>query len=237
MAKILLAEDERAISDIVKFNLERNKYEVDTAYDGIECLEKFKKENYDLVLLDIMMPSKDGYKCCEEIRKISNVPIIMLTALEEEADKVKGFEMGIDDYVIKPFSNIELICRIKANIKRNIESLIQKEDIKDVVAERKELKEFGLVVENATKTVQRYGKPIDLSITEYEVLWFLVSNMNRTITREELTEEVWKTNFYDNRTVDVTVHRLRQKIQVKGKPEVIYTRRGVGYYIPSLEEV
>lgn len=223
--KILVVDDEIAIADIISYNLENEGYEVTTANDGIDCLEVMKEEEPDLVILDVMMPRMDGFETLEEIRKTSLVPVIMLTAKEEEQDRIKGLELGADDYVVKPFSMRELIARVKANFRR--------QDFENKVPEEDEIIEEGdLVIDPVKYEVQKRGEVVELTLREFELLKFLASDPGTVFSREELLEKVWGYEYYgDIRTVDVTVRRLREKIEDEGKDfTYILTKRGVGYY-------
>lgn len=223
--RVLVVDDENAIAEIIKFNLEREGYEADIANDGEECLNIIDKKEYDLIILDVMMPKVDGFTALKEIRKKYKVPVIMLTAKEEEVDKILGLELGADDYVVKPFSMRELIARVKAILRRC--------DIEASVVENPEVIEAGdLVIDLNKYETTKNGKVIELTLREYELLKFLASNKDQVFSREELLEEVWDYDYYgDIRTVDVTVRRLREKIEDEGKEyKYIITKRGVGYY-------
>jgi two-component system response regulator VicR len=223
--KILVADDEKSIADIVKFNLEKEGYSVYLAYDGEEAIKKTYEILPDLILLDIMMPKKDGFQALKEIRKDFNTPILMLTAKEEEVDKVLGLELGADDYITKPFSMRELIARVKANLRRteysngdsNNENLLIQGD---------------LIIDLNKYEVKKRGQVINLTLREFELLQFLASSPEQVFTREQLLEEVWGYEYYgDIRTVDVTVRRLREKVEDKdGEYKYIMTKRGVGYF-------
>lgn len=223
--KILIVDDEKAIADILDFNLKREGYETVVAYDGEEGLEKFRKTNPDLVLLDIMMPKIDGLQVCKMIRNESNTPIIMLTAKAEEVDKVVGLEFGADDYVTKPFSVREMMARVKANLRRVVLD-------SDQGAKQNILSYGSLVINRDRYEVKKADKVIDLTVREYELLDYLASQKDQIFTREQLLEHVWGFEYFgDVRTVDVTVRRLREKIEDDpGKPAWISTKRGIGYY-------
>lgn len=224
--KILIIEDEKAISDIIKFNLAKEGFEADTAYDGQDGLEKALAGNPDLILLDVMLPLMDGFEVCKRVRESSMVPILMLTAKEEEVDKVLGLELGADDYITKPFGMRELIARIRANIRRT-----------DAQSEDRENGENLEKIGNLTVDMNRYevrkdGKILDLTLREFELLKYLAEREDRVFSREQLLEEVWGYEYYgDIRTVDVTVRRLREKLEDdSSEPKYIMTKRGVGYY-------
>ena len=225
---ILVVEDEKPISDIIKFNLEKEGYAVVTAYDGEEALQKQAGEDPDLVLLDVMLPKLDGFEVCRRIRQNSMVPIIILTAKEEEVDKVLGLELGADDYMTKPFGMRELLARIKANSRRASLTLGSEID-----TARPNIRMFGnLMIDMNRYEVKKDGELIDLTLREFELLRFLAGHANKVFEREELLKEVWGYEYYgDIRTVDVTVRRLREKIEDEpGSPQYIMTKRGVGYY-------
>jgi len=224
--KILIIEDEKSISDIIKFNLVKEGFDVDTAYDGQDGLRKAIKQTPELILLDVMLPLIDGFEVCRRIREVSMVPIIMLTAKEEEVDKVLGLELGADDYITKPFGMRELIARIKANIRRL--------DISDSGKNSPEnLQNFGnLTIDMNRYEVRKDEKVLDLTLREFELLKYLAERENKVFSREQLLEEVWGYEYYgDIRTVDVTVRRLREKLEDdSSEPKYVMTKRGVGYY-------
>ncbi len=227
MAKILIVEDESAIADIVAFNLEREKYEVETVYDGLAGLERGMSGDFDLILLDVMLPGMDGFEICRRIREKSNVPIIMLTAREEETDKVFGLEIGADDYITKPFSMRELMARVQANLRRTRRSEpdSQKPDI-----------EIGdIAIYDAAHDIKRRGVSVDLTAREFALLKTMASSPDRVFSREELLSGVWGYEYFgDLRAVDVAVRRLREKLEEDpAQPRYIITRRGVGYYFSS----
>ncbi len=225
MSKILVVDDEKAIVDILKFNLEREGFEVVTAGDGEEGIDKFRLEQPDLILLDIMMPKIDGLQACKTIRNESNVPIIMITARAEEVDKVLGLEFGADDYVTKPFGVRELIARVKSNLRRTVMDLDH--------SKKSQTYTFNNMTINIDKyEVTKDGRVIDLTVREYELLKFLATQKDQIFTREQLLEKVWGYEYYgDVRTVDVTVRRLREKVEDDpSKAKFILTKRGIGYY-------
>lgn len=225
MNTVLVVDDEQAIADIIKFNLEREGYEVLTAKDGRDALNTLGENSVNLVLLDVMMPEMDGFTCLKEIRKDSKVPVIMLTAKEEEVDKVLGLELGADDYVVKPFSMRELIARVKANLRRREFENEENREAESITA-------GDLLIDLNKYEVQKNGKVLDLTLREYELLLFLAKSPDQIFSREELLEKVWGYDYYgDIRTVDVTVRRLREKVEDKDKDfKYILTKRGVGYY-------
>lgn len=225
--KILVVEDELPIADILKFNLEREGYQVVNAYDGEEALQKAFSEKPDLILLDVMIPKKDGFQVLKEIRDRSQLPVLMVTAKEEEVDKVLGLELGADDYITKPFSIRELLARVKANLRRwEVEDLSVKADDKQV------LRYNDLEIDLVKYEVKKRGQVIELTLREFELLQFLAAKPDQVFSREQLLEEVWGYEYYgDIRTVDVTVRRLRQKIEDDAsKAKYVLTKRGVGYY-------
>ncbi|MGN1318715.1 MAG: response regulator [Lachnospirales bacterium] len=227
MAKILVVDDEASIVNIISYSLKKEGYDYITANDGEEGLELFNKENPDLVLLDIMMPKMDGYTVCKKIRETSNIPIIMLTARADEVDKVLGLEMGADDYVTKPFSNRELMARVKANLRRTVA---------DATPVKGNAGVFGdLSIDFDRYEVTKRGEPINLTLREFELLTFLATQKPHIFTRETLLEKVWGYEYFgDVRAVDVTIRRLREKIEDDpGKPRYIITKRGIGYYFSS----
>lgn len=235
MKKILVVDDEKPISDIVKFNLTQEGYEVFTAYDGEEALERVTEVNPDLVLLDLMLPKIDGLEVCREIRKNYDMPIIMVTAKDSEIDKVLGLELGADDYVTKPFSNRELVARVKANLRRQ-GSVSTKDE--EVVPESNELEIGVLTIHPDAYTVSKRGEKIELTHREFELLHYLAKHLGQVMTREHLLQTVWGYDYFgDVRTVDVTVRRLREKIEDNpSHPAWLVTRRGVGYYLKNPDQ-
>ena len=222
---ILVVEDEKHISDVLKINLEKNEFKVITAYDGEEAINKTLNENPDLILLDVMLPKVDGFSVCKKIRETLSTPIIMLTAREEEVDKVLGLELGADDYMTKPFSLRELMARVKANLRRT--QLVNKNN------EESKILEFSdLVIDTEKYEVRKRNEVIDLTFREFELLKYLATKRGKIFTREILLNKVWDYEFYgDVRTVDVTIRRLREKIEDNPSvPAYIMTKRGVGYY-------
>ncbi len=225
--KVLIVEDEQPIVEILKFNLEKEGYEVDFALDGLTGLNKALTEECDLILLDVMLPGMDGFEVCKKVREKSGVPIIMLTAREEEVDKVLGLELGADDYMTKPFSIRELTARVKANLRR-----ITTENISQGASDGKIIVSGDLSINMERYEVQKRGSIIEITLREFELLKFLAMQPEKIFTRESLLENVWGYEYYgDVRTVDVTVRRLREKIEDDpGMPRYIVTKRGVGYY-------
>lgn len=223
--KILVVDDERPIVEILKINLEKNGYKVICAFDGEMATEKAFSEEPDLILLDVMLPKADGFSVCKKIREKSAVPIIMLTAREEEVDKVLGLELGADDYMTKPFSLRELMARVKANLRRT--QIAQKSDGEN------DIMTFGeLTIDTEKYEVRKKDMVIPLTFREFELLKFLATKKGKIFSREQLLNKVWDYEFYgDVRTVDVTIRRLREKIEDNpSMPTYIITKRGVGYY-------
>lgn len=224
--KIVIVEDEKAISDIIKFNVEKEGYIAYTAYDGEEGLEVIEEIDPDLILLDLMMPKIDGLEVCREVRKTKSTPIIMLTAKAEEVDKVVGLEIGADDYVTKPFGVRELMARIRANLRRVENAKVDQEEDSNII------EEGNLRINVEKYEVQKSGKVLDLTHLEFGLLKFLASQKGRVFSRETLLSKVWGYEYYgDIRTIDVTVRRLREKIEDDpSTAEYVLTKRGVGYY-------
>lgn len=216
-------DDEKPIAEILKYNLEREGYTVVVAYDGEEALRLAKSCKPDLILLDIMLPKKDGFAVCREIRQKSNVPIIMLTAKDTELDKVLGLELGADDYVTKPFSAREVVARVKALLRRAVQPKV--EEVGEILTCQ------DLVVDTGRMEVMVNKQTVDLTYREYLLLTYLMRHAGYVISREKLLEEVWGYDFYgDERTVDVAIRRLREKIEPNpSEPRYILTKRGVGY--------
>lgn len=234
MKKILVVDDEKPISDIIKFNLKKEGYDVYTAYDGEEALQKVEEVNPDLILLDLMLPKIDGLEVAREVRKTHNMPIIMVTAKDAEIDKVLGLEMGADDYVTKPFSNRELVARVKANLRRQSTTMAQ---VQAVEEENNDIAIGDLVIHPDAYVVSKRGEKIELTHREFELLYYLAKHIGQVMTREHLLQTVWGYDYFgDVRTVDVTVRRLREKIEDNpSRPIWLVTRRGVGYYLRNPE--
>ncbi|MBA4602896.1 response regulator YycF [Thermoactinomyces mirandus] len=229
-AKIYVVEDEKPIADIIQFNLEKEGYTVECIHDGSEAIQKALSSPPDLMLLDLMLPGADGIEVCRQVRQHYQFPIIMLTAKDSELDKVLGLEMGADDYVTKPFSNRELLARIKANLRRSKTSRNNRERV-----ENKEhtIKVGDISIDPHSFVITKKGKTIDLTHREFELLIYLAKHVNQVLTREHLLQSVWGYDYFgDVRTVDVTIRRLREKIEDDpGAPKYIITRRGIGYTI------
>ncbi len=219
--KVLIVDDDTNIAELIRLCLEKEGYTTIVANDGVKAIEKFKTEAPNLVLLDVMMPKVDGWQVCREIRRVSNIPIIMLTAKGDTFDKVLGLELGADDYMVKPFESKELIARIKA-VMRRYESKGQ--DIS------KEVVYPNLIINLSNYELKIEGETVDVPPKELELLYFLCSNPNRVYTREQLLEEVWGFDYFgDSRTVDVHVKRLREKLEGHEKNWQLKTVWGVGY--------
>jgi two-component system response regulator VicR len=232
--KILVVDDEQPIADILKFNLEKEGYEVICAFDGGTAVELAWAEQPDLILLDLMLPVKDGMDVCREVRSRMSTPIIMLTAKDTELDKVLGLELGADDYVTKPFSTRELLARVKAQLRRQkkADELAGSSGTGAGQEEEKQgLKLFNLFIDTDMYVVYKDNEPLDLTHREYELVYYLARNSGKVMTREHLLQAVWGFEYFgDVRTVDVTIRRLREKIEDDpSHPEYILTRRGLGY--------
>ncbi|NLO98969.1 MAG: response regulator transcription factor [Clostridiaceae bacterium] len=226
--RILIVDDEKNIVDILKFNLNKESFDTLEAYDGKTALAIAEREKPDLILLDVMLPEMDGFTVCRKLRQTMQTPILMLTAREEEVDKVLGLELGADDYITKPFSPRELMARVKANLRRTIDDIIpqQKDEI---------LRFADLEIDINRYEVRRDGEIIELTLREFELVKFLAMQRGQIFSRENLLEKVWGYEYFgDVRTVDVTVRRLREKLERDpSKPVYVLTKRGVGYYFNS----
>ena len=235
MKKILVVDDEKPISDIIKFNLTKEGYDVYTAYDGQEALEQVEEVNPDLVILDLMLPKIDGLEVAREVRKTHDMPIIMVTAKDSEIDKVLGLEMGADDYVTKPFSNRELVARVKANLRR--QSAVAANSQAEEENANSDITIGDLTIHPEAYMVSKHGDKIELTHREIELLHYLAKHIGQVMTREHLLQTVWGYDYFgDVRTVDVTVRRLREKIEDNpSRPVWLVTRRGVGYYLRNPE--
>ncbi len=225
--KILIVEDEKNIAQVLAFNLMQAGYDYDIAQDGEEGLRKALKGSYDLILLDLMLPKMDGFTVCRGIRMRLDTPIIMVTAKEEEIDKIMGLDLGADDYVTKPFSINVLLARIKANMRRATNEVITGQKNNAVIEVR------DLVIDNEKYLVTKRGEEIPLSKIEYDLVSFLAQNQGKPFSREVLLQQVWgyEEFFGDKRTVDVTVSRLRAKLEDDpSHPAYIFSKHGLGYY-------
>lgn len=222
--KVLVVDDEKLIVKGLRFSLEQDGMEVDCAYDGEEALEKAKAGEYDIILLDLMLPKMDGLEVCQQIREFSNVPIIMLTAKGEDMDKILGLEYGADDYMTKPFNILEVKARIKTILRRASQP---------VAAEKKKIiRVRDLEVNIVNRSVTLGGKEVRLTAKEFDLLQLFINNRGKVFSREAMLETVWKYDYMgDARTVDVHIRRLREKIERNtSQPEFIFTKWGVGYY-------
>ena len=229
IAKILVADDDKNICELLKLYLEKENYEAIVANNGEEALRLFELENPDLILLDVMMPKLDGWQVCREVRKHSECPIIMITAKGETFDKVLGLELGADDYVVKPFEPKEIIARIKA-VMRRTGKISAEQNAKEVVYDK-------LVVNMMKYELKVDGKVIDTPPKELELLFHLASNPNRVYTRDQLLDEVWGFEYYgDSRTVDVHVKRLREKLEGVSEQWNLKTVWGIGYKFELKDE-
>ena len=224
MAKILVVDDEIKIREIIKEYAEFEGYEVAQAEDGMQAVEMVKNQDFDIIIMDVMMPKLDGYSACKEIRKIKQIPVIMLSARGEEYDKLFGFEIGVDDYVVKPFSPKELMARIRAVLNRASASQ-RTEDV---------IRYEGLEINFTAREVKIDGEKVSTTPKEYDLLFYLVKNMNIALSREKLLEEVWGFDFYgDDRTVDTHIKMLRNSL---GKyRNLIVTLRGMGYKFEKIQ--
>ena len=221
MAKLLIADDEPEIRTLIRKYAEFGGYDVDEASDGMEAVARCRREKYDAMILDIMMPELDGFSVCREVRKFSDIPILLLSARGEEYDKINGFECGADDYVVKPFSPRELMLRVEAVLRRRKNS--------EGTAEKKELYTFdGVTVDFTARIVTVAGVPAVLSPKEYDLLFYMIRNRNIALSRERLIRDVWGYEFFGgDRTLDTHVKLLRKKL---GRySDRIVTLRGVGY--------
>lgn len=230
--RILIVEDEKNIAQVLKYNIEKSGYEAEVAYDGGQGLQRAVSGEFDLVLLDIMLPVMNGFDVCAHVRRVSQVPIIFVTAREEDRDKILGLDTGADDYVTKPFSFKELLARIRANIRRGSNEMVTEKRITEA-AESVTIGE--LVIDSERYLVTKNGEPVELSKKDYDFLAFLAAHVGMAFSREELLSEVWGYDegfLGDIRNVDVTVCRLRNKIEADpSRPEYLMTKRGVGYYL------
>ena len=227
--KILVVEDEKNIAVVLAYNIKKEGYNCDVAYDGESGLKMALSGEYDLILLDIMLPKMTGFEVCERVRFKSQVPIIFVTAREEEKDRILGLETGADDYVTKPFSFKELMARVRANIRRS-----SGEVTKDRLSGETAIVDGELVIDPEHYSVSVNGEPIELSKKDYDFILFLARDMGKAYSREDLLEKIWGYDDYygDIRIVDVTVSRIRKKIEKDpARPEYLLTKRGVGYYL------
>ena len=229
MAKVLVVDDEKLIVKGIKFSLEQDGMDVECAYDGEEAINLAREKEFDVVLLDVMLPKFDGYEVCQAIREFSEVPIIMLTAKGNDMDKILGLEYGADDYITKPFNILEVKARIKAILRRNA-----KRSRKTDEADKRVIASGGLKLDRDSRRVFVGDKEINLTAKEFDLLELLVCNPNKVYSREALLSYVWGNKANDSgdvRTVDVHVRRLREKIEPSpSAPQYVHTKWGVGYY-------
>ena len=233
---VLVVDNEKPIVDILVYNLKKEGYNTLEANDGEEAVRLVIEKKPDLVLLDIMLPKMDGLTVCKRIRHNYNIPIIMLSAKDEEIDKILGLELGADDYITKPFSVRELIARVKANLRKSDNEYNKVvEEAKDNGRVPNEIKVGDLYLDLDKFEVKVRGQVIDLTLREFEVLKYLAQQPGQVVTRETLLEKVWGYEYYgDIRTVDVTVRRIREKIELDtSSPKILITKRSVGYYIAA----
>lgn len=226
--KVLVVDDEKLIVKGIRFSLEQDGMEVDCAYDGEEALVFAKQKEYDVILLDVMLPRMNGFEVCQQIREFSNMPVIMLTAKGDDMDKILGLEYGADDYITKPFNILEVKARIKAIMRRNTRKASEAEASKTIV--------FGdLKIDSESRRVFISEKEINLTAKEFDVLELLVLNPNKVYSRENLLNIVWGYDYPgDVRTVDVHIRRLREKIEENpSEPKYVHTKWGVGYYFKN----
>ena len=226
--RILVVDDEEPIAKILDFNLRKEGYDVIVANDGEKAVELAFSEDPDLILLDLMLPKKDGMEVCREVRAQKNIPIIMLTAKNSEIDKVLGLEFGADDYVTKPFSTRELMARVKVNLRRVAKQteVVEEKNTSEVVIK-------DIVIYPEAYIIKKNGEEVDLTRREFDLFYYLAQHRGQVLTRENLLQTVWGYDYFgDVITVDVTVRRLREKVETdSSQPEYIMTRRGVGYFI------
>ena len=227
MAKILVVDDERVLVKGIKFNLENEGYQVFTGYDGEEAVELAREGSFDLIILDLMMPKIDGLQACMRIREFSNVPVIMLTARSEDADKIVGFECGADDYITKPFNILELKARVRALLRRS-GAAVQKQT-------GGRLEAGHILLDAGQRAAWKEGTAVELTAKEFDLMELLMRNPGRVYSRENLLNVVWGYEYIgDFRTVDVHIRRLREKLELDpANPEYIRTKWGVGYYLAN----
>lgn len=223
--RVLVVDDEKLIVKGIRFSLEQDNMEVDCAYDGEEALEMAHNKEYDIILLDVMLPKLTGFEVCQQIREFSNVPVIMLTAKGDDMDKILGLEYGADDYITKPFNILEVKARIKAIIRRTA-----KQEKKADTAGR--IQAGDMTIERDNRRVYIEGREINLTAKEFDVLELLATHPNQVYSREKLLTMVWGADYPgDARTVDVHIRRLREKVETNSsEPKYVHTKWGVGYY-------
>lgn len=239
---ILIVDDEKMILNLLAHNLEKEGYNVIEATDGLEAINIAQEKKIDLILLDVMLPKLDGLSVCKRVKNMLNIPILMVTAKDDELDKILGLELGADDYITKPFNIRELLARIKANLRKyDIVSNLEKEQKSEKSKDDNKIKRTNILEVGAlTLDLDRFevmvnNQIVDLTLREFEVLRFLAQEPGQVITRETLLEKVWGYEYFgDIRTVDVTVRRIREKIENDtSNPKILITKRGVGYYIAN----
>ncbi len=234
---VLIVDDEKPIVDILEYNLKKEGYNTLIANDGMEAVNIALEQKPNIILLDIMLPKMDGLTVCKKVRTALNIPIIMLTAKEEEIDKILGLELGADDYVTKPFSVRELIARIKANLRKYelSQGAVAETEAKE---NNRKITIGDLQLDLDKFEVKVRGKKVDLTVREFEVLRYLANQPGQVVSRELLLEKVWGYEYFgDIRTVDVTVRRIREKIEDDTTaPKILVTKRGIGYYIAKPEQ-
>lgn len=223
--RVLVVDDEKLIVKGIRFSLEQEGMEVDCAYDGEEAVQKAKENEYDIILLDVMLPKLDGFEVCQQIREFSSVPVIMLTAKGDDMDKILGLEYGADDYITKPFNILEVKARIKAIIRRTKKKASEKEN-------RKVVEKGDLHLDCDSRRLNIGGKEINLTAKEFDLLELMALNPNKVYSRDHLLNAVWGYDYPgDVRTVDVHIRRLREKIEANpSEPKYVHTKWGVGYY-------
>ncbi|MCC2124908.1 MAG: response regulator transcription factor [Lachnospiraceae bacterium] len=223
--RVLVVDDEKLIVKGIRFSLEQEGMEVDCAYDGEEAVQKAKENEYDIILLDVMLPKLDGFEVCQQIREFSSVPVIMLTAKGDDMDKILGLEYGADDYITKPFNILEVKARIKAIIRRTKKKAPEKEN-------RKVVEKGDLHLDCDSRRLNIGGKEINLTAKEFDLLELMALNPNKVYSRDHLLNAVWGYDYPgDVRTVDVHIRRLREKIEANpSEPKYVHTKWGVGYY-------
>ena len=239
---ILIVDDEKMILNLLAHNLEKEGYNVIEATDGLEAINIAQEKKIDLILLDVMLPKLDGLSVCKRVKNMLKIPILMVTAKDDELDKILGLELGADDYITKPFNIRELLARIKANLRKyDIVSNLEKEQKNEKNKDENKIKKTNILEVGAlTLDLDRFevminNQIVDLTLREFEVLRFLAQEPGQVVTRETLLEKVWGYEYFgDIRTVDVTVRRIREKIENDtSNPKILITKRGVGYYIAN----
>ena len=232
MAKLLIVEDEKVLRETLAYNLANQGFELETAEDGPKAISTFNADKFDMVILDIMLPGLDGFEVCRQIRQISNVPILMLTARDDEIDRVVGLEVGADDYMVKPFSMRELVARIKAMLRRVRFLTEEKDHTNQGLSVTPKLLEYGnFKIDLNRREVILNDAPLELKPKEFELLLYMAQNIGKALSRERILEQVWGWDYVgESRTVDVHIRWLRQKIEEHpGEPKRLVTVRGSGY--------